>query len=155
MGESVPLPDPEGVTRRKFLAEALGVTGVLAFAGLIAPIIRYAYPVVHGQVNQRVKVANVAQLTPNGLVVDFDYQDTPCTLLQLEDKSYVALSRVCTHLGCVIKWQPDNKRFFCPCHAGVFAPTGKVVSGPPPRPLPRLKVTVQASDIWVDGWESA
>lgn len=154
MGDTVPLPASESVTRRTFLVESLGVAGALAFAGLIAPIIRYAYPVVKGQVSQRVKVAGTAQLTPNGQVVDFDYQDTPCTLLQLEDTSYVALSRVCTHLGCIIKWQPDNKRFFCPCHAGVFAPTGKVISGPPPRPLPKLKVAVQGSNIWVDGWES-
>jgi cytochrome b6-f complex iron-sulfur subunit len=155
VGESVSLGEREGVTRRAFLVESLGVAGVLAFAGLIAPIIRYAYPVVHGQLSQRIKVAGTDQLTPNGQVVDFDYQDTPCTLLQLEDKSYVALSRVCTHLGCVIKWQPDNNSFFCPCHAGVFSPTGKVLSGPPPRPLPKLKVAVQGSDIWVDGWESA
>ena len=44
---------------------------------------------------------------------------------------FVALSRVCPHLGCQVQWQPHNNRFFCPCHNGVFNPEGKAISGPP------------------------
>ena len=56
----------------------------------------------------------IARQTDNGTVDDF-----------------VALSRVCPHLGCLVHWQQLNNRFFCPCHNGVFNPQGKAISGPP------------------------
>lgn len=143
------------VTRRDFIVILLSVSGTLAAAGLLAPIVRYAFPVVRAEVAARVRIAGTSQLTPLGQVVDFEYQDTPSTLLQLEDGTYVGLSRVCTHLGCIITWQPDNTRFFCPCHAGVFSPTGEVLGGPPPSPLPGLNVEVEGEDIWVNGWKSS
>ncbi len=47
----------------------------------------------------------------------------------------VAFSNVCTHLGCRVNWQADKQEYICPCHDGHFSIDGKVVSGPPPRPL--------------------
>ena len=47
----------------------------------------------------------------------------------------LAFSNVCTHLGCRVNWQADKKHYVCPCHDGHFNIDGKVVSGPPPRPL--------------------
>lgn len=44
---------------------------------------------------------------------------------------FVALSRVCPHLGCQVHWEQHNNRFFCPCHNGVFDPQGKAIAGPP------------------------
>lgn len=44
---------------------------------------------------------------------------------------FLALSGVCPHLGCQVHWEPQNNRFFCPCHNGVFDPTGKATGGPP------------------------
>ena len=145
-GQSAP------ITRRDFLVTSLGFSGMLGAAGLLAPIARYAFPTVHAEAATRVRVASTSELTPLGKVVDFEYQDTPSTLLQLQDGTYQGLSRVCTHLGCIIKWEPDNTRFFCPCHAGVFSPIGEVLAGPPPRPLPTLKLAVEGEDIWVEGW---
>lgn len=143
------------LTRRDFLVYALSVSGALGATGLLAPIARYAFPTVKAEAAVRVRVASTTQLTPLDKVVDFDYQDVPCTVLQLEDGTYVALSRVCTHLGCIIKWEPEDTRFFCPCHAGIFSPTGEVLGGPPPRPLPTLKIAVEGEDIWVEGWSSS
>ncbi len=140
------------MTRRHFLVYGLGLTGVFAAAGLLAPIIRYAFPRARTEAAARVRVASARQLTPLSSAVDFEYQDTPCTLLQLQDGTYAGVSRVCTHLGCIITWESDNTRFFCPCHAGIFSPTGQVLGGPPPRPLPTLKIAVQGEDIWVEGW---
>ena len=44
---------------------------------------------------------------------------------------FVALSSVCPHLGCRVHWEPQNHRFFCPCHNGAFDPEGKATTGPP------------------------
>ena len=50
-----------------------------------------------------------------------------------------AVSRVCTHLGCLVKSEADG--FHCPCHGSRFAPDGKVVKGPAPKALAWLAVT--------------
>jgi len=58
----------------------------------------------------------------------------------------VAFSNVCTHLGCRVNWQADKQEYICPCHDGHFSIDGKVVSGPPPRPLDKY-VTKVSGDI--------
>jgi Rieske Fe-S protein len=68
---------------------------------------------------------------------------------QLPNGELVAHSNVCTHLSCLVHWEPEAQRFFSPCHAGVFDRMGNVVSGPPPRPLDRYEVRVEDGQIWV------
>jgi Rieske Fe-S protein len=47
------------------------------------------------------------------------------------------LNSRCTHLGCTVNWKPEAKAFLCPCHDAKFDENGKVLGGPPPRPLDR------------------
>ncbi len=44
---------------------------------------------------------------------------------------FLALSSTCPHLGCQVHWEPQNDRFFCPCHNGTFDKSGKGTGGPP------------------------
>jgi menaquinol-cytochrome c reductase iron-sulfur subunit len=46
-----------------------------------------------------------------------------------------ALSATCTHLGCQVQWDGAAERFHCPCHGGTYDSAGRVLGGPPPRPL--------------------
>jgi Rieske Fe-S protein len=66
-------------------------------------------------------------------------------------RDFIAMSNICTHLGCRVRWISDQEEFFCPCHNGVFDKQGKVVSGPPPRPLDRYEVKVENDQILVLG----
>jgi len=52
--------------------------------------------------------------------------------------AFQALSSVCPHLGCRVHWEPNRKRFFCPCHNGVFDPQGVATAGPPAKAGQRL-----------------
>jgi Rieske Fe-S protein len=44
---------------------------------------------------------------------------------------FLALSTTCPHLGCKVHWEPQNNRFFCPCHNGAFDASGVATAGPP------------------------
>jgi menaquinol-cytochrome c reductase iron-sulfur subunit len=51
---------------------------------------------------------------------------------------FVAISTRCAHLGCPVRYVVAAERFICPCHGGVYDSLGKVVGGPPVRPLDRF-----------------
>lgn len=59
------------------------------------------------------------------------------------DRQVHALSATCTHLGCQVHWEADKKRFRCPCHGGVYDASGRVLEGPPPRPLDTLDARIE------------
>ncbi len=61
----------------------------------------------------------------------------------LYPKDPVAFLSVCSHLGCSVSWNKDEKNFKCPCHGGTYDEKGEVVSGPPPRPLIRLETKIE------------
>ncbi|HEY9072549.1 MAG TPA: Rieske (2Fe-2S) protein, partial [Desulfobaccales bacterium] len=73
--------------------------------------------------------------------------ETPSIVLNIQGKGILAFSRVCTHLGCLVKYYPDKQEFICPCHAGTFDLDGNVVSGPPPKPLQQFAVKVQDGNL--------
>ena len=58
-------------------------------------------------------------------------------------------SRTCSHLGCLVRWDEQRGEFLCPCHGAVFDENGKVIAGPPPRPLQKLDVNVEAGVLYV------
>jgi Rieske Fe-S protein len=66
-------------------------------------------------------------------------------------QGFIVMSNICTHLGCKVRWIPDQEGFFCPCHNGVFAKDGSVVSGPPPRPLDQYEVKIEDGILYVKG----
>jgi len=64
-------------------------------------------------------------------------------------RDYLAMSNICTHLGCRVRWVSDDERFFCPCHNGVFDKYGNVVSGPPPRPLDIFESKIENGEMFI------
>lgn len=65
------------------------------------------------------------------------------------NQAVTVLSSICPHLGCPINWHPDQSRFNCPCHGGLFDVDGKHTGGPPPRSMDPLEFEVRAGRLWV------
>jgi Rieske Fe-S protein len=76
-------------------------------------------------------------------------QEMSTYILTTDGRTYIAMSNVCTHLGCRVRWIADQEEFFCPCHNGVFDISGNVISGPPPRPLDRYDVKVENDQLYI------
>ena len=51
-----------------------------------------------------------------------------------------ALDAKCTHEGCTVRYVPGDALIWCACHNARFDLEGRVLAGPPPRPLPRHAV---------------
>jgi cytochrome b6-f complex iron-sulfur subunit len=91
-----------------------------------------------------------------GKVGDFDpgsvtaFQQGRFYLARLEDGGFLALSRICTHLGCTVPWVEKEKKFICPCHASAFDIRGDVVSPPAPRAMDAFPVRIEGDVVKVD-----
>jgi Rieske Fe-S protein len=72
-------------------------------------------------------------------------------VLTRDGREFTAMSNICTHLGCRVRWIDDRSQFFCPCHNGVFNQAGEVVSGPVPRNLDRYEIKVEDEQIFLRG----
>lgn len=53
----------------------------------------------------------------------------------------------CTHLDCIVGYQPEQQCILCACHEGRFDLDGQVISGPPPAPLARLHYEVRGDRL--------
>ena len=58
----------------------------------------------------------------------------------VDDIGARAIFKVCTHLGCIYDWKPNENRFICPCHGSTFERDGVFVKGPAPRNLDQFVI---------------
>jgi cytochrome b6-f complex iron-sulfur subunit len=66
-----------------------------------------------------------------------------------ESETIVAVNPTCTHAGCTVIWEKDQKAFVCPCHESEFAPDGKVLQGPAEKPLATYPTKLEGDTILV------
>jgi Rieske Fe-S protein len=104
----------------------------------------------------RLVVARASELPP-GSVRMFTYpgpHDT-CILIRRSNGVLAAFSQKCTHLSCAVYYAADRDRLECPCHEGYFsAENGRVLQGPPPRPLPQIRLEEDGDSILAVGMMS-
>ncbi len=97
------------------------------------------------------QIAIAEEIAENG-VKQFFYptNNDPALLIRLKN-SYVAYQQRCTHLSCPVHFSALSGRIECPCHNGAFeVETGRVLEGPPPRPLPRIKLRIENGKIFAE-----
>ncbi|MGD9997527.1 MAG: ubiquinol-cytochrome c reductase iron-sulfur subunit [Ilumatobacteraceae bacterium] len=135
------------VTRREFVRYLVLASGGFAAGGVAIATWSSLRSINEGEPRAIVALADV----PEGTAHLFDYPTSadPAILVHLPGGELRAFSQQCTHLGCVVYYQPDTGEMECPCHEGHFdAESGDVVSGPPQRPLGRIDVEVRDGTVW-------
>jgi cytochrome b6-f complex iron-sulfur subunit len=136
-------------TRRRFLSSFAMVGSLLLGYGAFASfLVRFVYPPKRRALFRDVFACRTGDL-PLGesrLVADLR---RGTVLLAHTRRGYRALSTVCTHLGCRVHFVADRQVFVCPCHQGIFDAEGRVLSGPPPRPLDRFEVRERGGMIYI------
>jgi cytochrome b6-f complex iron-sulfur subunit len=147
------MSEPEkksGETRRAFLNEIAG--GALGIAGLGSMVVTYQYlsPNVLFEPPTTFR-AGTPDLYPMDSVTFL--QDQQVYIVRTTQGFY-AVSAVCTHLGCITQWKPEDDLIECPCHGSKFKSDGIKVAGPAPRPLPHFAITLTPDgDLSVDKLE--
>ena len=135
--------------RRNFVNYFLGGSLAATVLAFLYPIIRFILPPSHAEaIEKRVAAAKVGELTPNSFKI-FKVGASPGILVNTQEGQIVALSAVCTHLTCTVRYESDSGTLFCPCHNGRFDLAGNVISGPPPAPLETYKVEISGEEIFV------
>jgi Rieske Fe-S protein len=135
------------VTRREFVRYLVLASGGFAAGNVGVAVWSSLRSVNHGRPRPIVALDRV----PEGTAHLFDYPTPadPAILIHLPGGALRAFSQKCTHLGCVVAYQPASSELECPCHEGFFDATdGAVVSGPPQRPLGRIDVEVRDGTVW-------
>jgi len=126
--------EPAQMSRR----DLLGRSAVLAFFAALgtaaAGMARLLKPSVSPDPVRRFKIG-----APDTIPVG-EARDIPelHALVVHDREGFYAISRICTHLGCVV--QPSGEGFACPCHGSRFSADGTVLAGPAPRPLEWLAI---------------
>ncbi len=131
--------------RRKFLQKVLALLGLTTFASFVYPLLKYFSPPAE-QTGAKQLILSKKDIAVGG-AKEIVFNNTPGVVINRPDKGFVALSRVCTHLGCLIDYQKDQKRLLCPCHGGTYDLSGNVTGGPPPKPLQQFPLKVEGDSI--------
>lgn len=141
----------EPMTRRQFLDYLIGSSFLILAVASASSVLKYLWPVGKGQAGagEKVEVAAESDLgVGKGKVVQYGQASA---IVVHTSQGFAALSAVCTHLGCIVKWDEKQQQITCPCHGAIFDTRGNVISGPPPKPLPAIPVGVVSGKIYIGG----
>lgn len=146
-------PEDQYVARRDFAKFLVLTSGALAAGqGWIAArhLVRRNRPPP-----PRLRIASLRDV-PVGSALTFGYPEpgSPCLLIRPDAQTLVAYSQLCTHLSCAVVPRVKEGILHCPCHEGYFdLRTGRNIAGPPPRPLPKIKLEMEGDNVYAIGVE--
>jgi len=141
----------ENITRQNFLNVLKKVFAFSGLAVVFGPIVSFFFPAkLEEMPEDAVLVCKVDEL-PENTSKTVPFGRYPALVINT-NQGLRAYSAVCTHFACIVKWEPESGKIYCPCHDAYFDPqNGNVLAGPPPAPLENLTVTIENGEIFVGG----
>ena len=136
----------EQATRRRFLGGLTLTSLGISLAGTVAIWVRYLWPSVLFELPTRFRAARLGDLSRKPLLF---LRDNRMFVIK-DDAGVFAQSAICTHLGCLVRAEPGEDGFFCPCHGSRFSLDGRVLKGPARLPLPHYRIERRQEDLWVN-----
>jgi len=139
------------LSRKEFL-------NFLALIGGLGTIVMVVYPLIgflrpprrSSESSSYVEVAKVDEILAGQGKDAIATDGEPVVVIKTaEPAELIALSKRCTHLGCIVELKGEE--LVCPCHNAHFTLAGEVISGPAPRPLPKYEVKIQGNKIMLGG----
>ena len=135
--------------RRDWLTALVGGGFTASIVSFLYPVVRFILPPeVTESATDEVTAAKTSEVLSNSGRI-FKFGNHPGIVLRTPAGELRAFTAVCTHLNCTVQYRPDMQMIWCACHNGMYDLNGKVVSGPPPRPLEEYAVHVRSDDIIV------
>ena len=136
----------QSLNRREFLSylSVAWIAFTAACAGLASLALRFSYPNVNFEPEMDFLAGRPEDYEEG---VDERWKNGYGVWLVKQEGRLVALSNICTHLGCIPNWMAGELKFKCPCHGSGFYMSGINFEGPAPRPLERYKISINAEGV--------
>jgi len=138
------------ISRRGVIASAVGVSAVAALSACspeVSNLTSTPEPAAP-TTSEPVAVAKTTDI-PVGSGKKFDVEGVQILITQPRAGEFRGFSAICTHAGFVMN-NMANSEIKCDNHGAVYsADDGSVLSGPAPRALGKVTVTVEGDDILV------
>lgn len=156
----------ETMTRRAVFAAAGQALGGVAAAGVLLPVVGFAVaPIFERPEETWESVGPVEDFSDDtyrqavitirdgigeaGKTTVYIRRGNPERFEGESADEFIAISTRCAHLGCPVRFVEAAGSFICPCHGGVYDFEGKVLGGPPVRPLDRFQTRVRNGQVEV------
>ncbi|MBI3873381.1 MAG: Rieske (2Fe-2S) protein [candidate division Zixibacteria bacterium] len=137
------MPDSDSIhasnpSRRRFLETVGKMSFFAGFAGIFASTMRFLLPNVLYEPPTIFTLGRVDDFPPDSVT----FLEDDRLFVFRRPEGFYAISSVCTHLGCNVRWNGDRGGFDCPCHGSTFDQNGQNIGGPAPRPLKWYELTL-------------
>lgn len=133
--------------RRQLLKSSLAFLGTTTLVSFIYPASKFLIPPKSNAKDSKI-ILEKDQIPP-GTAKEVSYNDVPLVIINRRGSGFIALSRVCSHLGCLVGYDSFNGKLVCPCHAGEFDLEGNCLSGPATKNLARYPLKISENQITI------
>jgi cytochrome b6-f complex iron-sulfur subunit len=133
--------------RRQLLKTSLAFLGTTTLISFVYPVSKFLVPPKSSAKDSQLTISK--DEIPPGTAKEIIYNETPVVVINRRGSGFIALSRLCTHLGCLVGYDKFNAKLICPCHAGEFDLEGNVLSGPATKPLLRYPLKITSDQITI------
>jgi Rieske Fe-S protein len=152
----------ESMTRRAVFSLGVQAAGGVAVAAVALPVVGFAVAPIFDRPDEvwrgvgspddydpetyrQAVITEVNGIGDSGKTTVYIRRGSP--ELDEDPNEFIAISTRCAHLGCPVRFVQAAGNFICPCHGGVYDFEGKVIGGPPVRPLDRFQTRVTGDTL--------